>query len=543
MIRISRNAPCHCGSGKKYKRCCGVLANSMKPTSVGTERAALEAQRADAQEYRRRLMQGLGRPIVSFLSHGYRCVAVGDECRWSKTWETFPDFLFDYIKILLTPEWGDAELAKPEAERHTLLHWYKKVCEFQRSAEEKSAQGVYTARMTGAVRGYLCLAYDLYLCAHNEHVQDVLLDRLRDGAQFEGALYEAHVIGCFAKAGFSIAFENEGDPTRSHCEFTATHQVTGKKFSVEAKAVSSNSQRAGSSSEPPWIRHQLAKALRKNAAYDRIVFIELNRAELADENSPPPWVAKVIGDIRQAEVDLLIDGKPAPAAYLLLTNRGFIHALDSTKWSEFGIMEGFKIEDFPADRGAISPLDSYKARERHIEVHWLLKAIETHHEIPITFDSRTPEEAFAAEPIQRPRIGDTHVVLDGLGNEVPGILMSAVMVEESSSVFAQYRLSESKFITCTFPVSEAELAVYRRQPDTFFEAILPVSKGLKTPLDCSDFVAKTYLQTPREKLLEFMAEWPDIEQLQTLPQKELAEAYCNRLAESIWNNHQKSKPH
>jgi len=64
----------------------------------------LEAARREAREHQRRLMQGLSKPIISFESDGYRVVCIGNEVRWSKSWRTFPDFLFDYIKVKLTPE-------------------------------------------------------------------------------------------------------------------------------------------------------------------------------------------------------------------------------------------------------------------------------------------------------------------------------------------------------------------------------------------------------------------------------------------------------
>ena len=160
-------------------------------------------------------MQGLGRPIISCEDHGYRVVAIGKQLRWSKGWRTFPDFLFDYIKLVLTPEWGNAELAKPEAQRHPLMGWYQKVCDFQRAHLNTVVNGIHEASMTGAVRAYLGLAYDLYLCAHNVELPGLLLKRLRNPQAFEGALYEAYVIGNLAKAGFHIELEDESD-LRAH---------------------------------------------------------------------------------------------------------------------------------------------------------------------------------------------------------------------------------------------------------------------------------------------------------------------------------------
>jgi hypothetical protein len=101
MSKPGRNMPCRCGSGRKFKRCCGIAGASAKPSSGPSSDAfahiQLEMQRHEAKEYRRRLMQGLGSPIISFESHGYHLVAVGNEIRWSTTWVTFVDFLFDYI--------------------------------------------------------------------------------------------------------------------------------------------------------------------------------------------------------------------------------------------------------------------------------------------------------------------------------------------------------------------------------------------------------------------------------------------------------------
>jgi hypothetical protein len=112
MSNIGRNAPCPCGSGKKYKHCCGKPSSSDQPNPEALAKVHLLLARQEAREHQRRLMQGLGRPIISFENHGYRIVAIGKQLRWSKAWRTFPDFLFDYIKIVLTPEWGNAELKK-----------------------------------------------------------------------------------------------------------------------------------------------------------------------------------------------------------------------------------------------------------------------------------------------------------------------------------------------------------------------------------------------------------------------------------------------
>src|SRR5262249_55224331 len=148
---------------------------------------------------------------------GYRLVAVGSELHWNKKWRTFHDFLFTYMGRVFTPEWGNAELKKELAQRHPLMQWYQKLCDFQK-AHTVQRDGIHTGDMTESIKLYLELAYDLYLCAHNAKLLPLLVKRLKHPNTFEGALYETFVIGSFVKAGFDIQMEKEDDSTTAHCE-------------------------------------------------------------------------------------------------------------------------------------------------------------------------------------------------------------------------------------------------------------------------------------------------------------------------------------
>src|SRR5260370_37845448 len=122
MRKVGRNTPCPCGSGKKSKHCCGKLylgnPQLMGPTPQSIHQIRLQLARREAREHQRRLMQGLGQPIISFEDHGYRIVAIGKQLRWSKGWRTFPDFLFDYIKLVLTPEMSADVVSRVMTRRH-----------------------------------------------------------------------------------------------------------------------------------------------------------------------------------------------------------------------------------------------------------------------------------------------------------------------------------------------------------------------------------------------------------------------------------------
>ena len=243
------------------------------------------SQRAQAEELQRVEQQGLGRPIISTLVNGVRCVAVGDKVFSSPRWKSFHDFLHDYVKSLIENQWANEELKKPQEERHPLLVWYEMTVRHQNQYIREPGR-IATAPMTGAGAAYLGLAYNLYLTAHNVEVQQTLLRRLMKKDQFYGAYYEAYVVGLLIRAGFDIEFENEADVTTSHCELTATFRKTGKKFSVEAKMRGANKKSAD-------IGNQLYAALKKRAEHTRVIFIEVNLPDNCDNatataNLSPP---------------------------------------------------------------------------------------------------------------------------------------------------------------------------------------------------------------------------------------------------------------
>jgi hypothetical protein len=186
---------------------------------------------------------------------------------------------------------------------------------------------------------------------------------------------------------------------------------------------------------------------------------------------------------------------------------------------------------------APSILDLVRARERHKELHWLRKAIQKHNAIPNTFDDRLPEENVDADDVPRLLIGSTYLVKDQDGQEVPGLLTDASVLESERAAYGMYRLQDGRHVICKNELTEHELAAYKRSPDTFLGVIKEVSKEIQEPLDCYDFYWRVYSKSTREKLLEFTSSWPDYSSLQKLGQSELAQIYCARMAEMMWNVH------
>ncbi|KHE92338.1 MAG: SEC-C motif protein [Candidatus Scalindua brodae] len=235
---MNKNDACHCGSGLRYDECHGKIPDKYISKTVEPNlfsRLPENIQKKIIEDEKKTAKQGAVRPIISLDAKGYKFVAVGNQLHYSKNWKTFHDFLHDYIKKILDPKWGNAELKKPFEQRHPVIQWYNSVCTFLKKNIKKEGE-IHSAVCTGIVGAYLSLAYDLYLLRNHGLLQNRLIARLKDAKQFQGARYEIYVTASFIKADFEIEFEDETDRSTTHCEFVATHRNTGKKYSVEAKS-------------------------------------------------------------------------------------------------------------------------------------------------------------------------------------------------------------------------------------------------------------------------------------------------------------------
>lgn len=535
--KIGRNERCPCGSLKKHKHCCGALPR-VTTRELPPEIAAHMAE-VKALHRRREQQQGLGRPIISVVFGEYRLVAVRNRIMWAKNWKTFHDFLFGYIKNALGAEWGQNELTKPLTERHPILQCYDMLCRFQRQAGAGDGE-IKEAAATGAVLVYLNLAYYLYLIDHNAKVQDRLLQRLRNRGEFQAARYETSIAALFALAGFSIEFENESDSTTTHVEFTATHQRSNRKYSVEVKSKHRHGlmwHTAGVPREPDVIgevRDFLHKALRKSAQYDRIVFIELNLSDGTPGNKEPPWAEQVNSALRAAEQDLTVRGTQAPPAYVLVTNDTTGHNLEGTSGGVHLFASGFHMPDFYSGQRVTIP-EAVAARDKHRDILSLAAAVRQWRDVPCTFDGEIPERVHGREaPWQ---IGQRYVVPTEDGSEAEGVLeealMLALMSEGELKMWGVYRLDDGRRIICTNPVDEEEMRIYRRYPDTYFGVIRHVGGKLHTPVEMYDFFYDSYSCTPKEKLLDWLKTYQDQAQLQAMTQEQLAKFYCELLANEM----------
>jgi hypothetical protein len=498
---------------------------------------------AEADRVQRENQQGLGKGIISAQVAGHRVVAVGNRVLFSKKWKTFHDFLCHYLIDQLGRDWFKNEQTKPRVERHPIVRWYDKAIA-DSDPFAKKVGDVVIAPMTGAQRAFLNLAYNIYLIAHHAEPKESksllasFLGKLKSerSDDFIGKLFETYAAAAFLKAGFSIAYEDETDGSTSHVEFVATYPRSGKKLSVEVKSRNRSMNEDGPIDEPKRLRviNKLNRALTKKTDYTRVVMIEINVPDVVTVPKLDGWPRAALAQVRQAERTNAPDGTEKPSAYVLVTNHAFHNNLDAVGAGAQVLATGCRIPDFGPDVGFSRFKDALDSRERHREVFALLDSMRTHYDIPATFDGQNPELAFMKDSdTPRLKIGQWYVVPGPDGKEVPARFYEGTVIESEKRVMGAYETVDGNHFLSSCPLTDAELAAWKRHPDTFFGEIRRVSKSVSNWLEMAEFLYEAYQHSPREKLLEWMKGAGDIDELRKLSQRELAIIYCERMAWAV----------
>lgn len=520
--KVGRNELCPCGSNKKFKRCHGG-PNAAYEEMIS--RGAQEAQRLAAiQRIQRERQQGLGRGIVSSEIGGARMVVVGLR-KLRGEWKTFHDFLYAYAMDVIGQDWFRAEADKPAAVRHPIFNWHGRLTTLAKVSQGVSDH-IKRIPLTGAINAYLTLAYDLYTLEHNASqthtpgIKERLFHRLKHPDQFVGARYEVRVAAIFLRAGFHLTWEDETDGTSRHCEFTAIHPMTGRSFGVECKM---RNQSTGTKSQSGFGKFVglVGDALLKDTDADRLVFVDINTpAKARAPDSPYDWRTAAVSDLRRFEGSKQADG--LPKALIFITNFPDHHHLDESVADAGAILEGFKTADYRTGEPT-TIRRKIELRERLPEVEALFASMIEHSEVPSTFEG----EISGLDDTSRLLIGHRYQMDDGqIGlledvcvHEQDGQVSLALQMEDGSRAIYQNQLSEDEFIA------------WKRYPETFFGDVRQRQGRIDDPMEFFDRMLQVYSQTPKEKLLEFMAPEPGfiLEELSALDQPELATLYAEHI--------------
>jgi len=526
--KVGRNQPCMCGSGQKYKRCCGAPnSNSSQPVQQDAAKSfdiqqVIESNRADQRI--REEQQGLGRPIVSAVANGQRVVAVGGVAYYSARWKTFPDFLSDYLKRVLDPEWGNAELAKPLSERHQILQWYDAYCRYQRRTIATPGV-VHSVGVTGVVACYLGLAYGLYLLDHNVELQDRLIRRLKDPGNFQGAYYEVIVANILIRAGFLLTLEDEtGGP--KHCEFSAVSRRTGTRYWIEAKmrgvsGVLGRTDEDGTRDPNPisqLIPH-LNAALRKPAPDERLIFIDLNAEVDAYSGATPPWHGPAVARLTRYEQRELRSGV---RAYVFVTNMPFHRSLDGRPLC-VALPFGLGMGDFNKP-GQFRLSDIYRQMQKHKDAHSIEAALTSYLSFPATFDGGLVSEAFG-QSLPRIRIGETYILNDEAGRPIVGRVTAATVAEHSREAYIGFDTGHCLRV----PMTVQEISDYKTHADAYFGRVEPKPPEPTGLFEMFEWLMEVNKDLPRDKLLGLLSGAQNIAALSQMSDGELLAEHCERM--------------
>jgi hypothetical protein len=385
-VKIGRNALCQCGSGKKFKRCCGKVGVGVgseppkTPTLDEVVRVLAEKQRVEAERISR---YGHVRAPVTVRHAGQAVVAVGNRVLTDKRWNSFHDFLFTYLGTLIDEDWFRAESARVVEERHPLMQWYQVLEDLGTWREHPRGELRKVSAPPALASALLSLSYELYLLENYGLLTPRLLGRLRRPEHFQGARYEIYVSAAFLRAGFDVELEDEDDRTTSHCEFAVTHRESGRKYSVEAKSRHRTGYLGVAGKRAPLDEIEasctdlLVKALRKVAGHDRIVFIDVNVPPSEAALFASDWFKKIIYQLERLETKPP-QGTPLPSAIVFFTN--FPHHYiegDKPLHGQTVTFTGFGMPEF---RGATQ--DESTVQAKHPQILTLFESMLRHTAVP-----------------------------------------------------------------------------------------------------------------------------------------------------------------
>jgi hypothetical protein len=524
LAKIGRNQPCPCNSGKKYKFCHGRFGGP--PGPLPNPQPAF-----DAAEFIRQQQQGKGRPIVAFEAAKHQMVAVGSTVHWSTKWKTFPDFLMDYIKGKLGPDWIKAEAAKISEQQHPLMQWALRLFEYQKEIIKNPGQ-VTSAPMNGVVAAYLGTAYALYLLEHNVELQERLLKRLKDIGQFQGAYYEVLVASVLIRAGFKLTLEDETDGKNKHCEFAAISGTTGKRYWVEAKMRSvagllGKTNADGGADDKPLARliPHLNDALAKPAADDRLIFIDVNTSTkmIGDK---PDWAQPAMRRLEQFEKK---ENATRAKALIFVTNVAYHRELDKPPGAAAGAF-GLGMPDFNRP-GLVRVTDAYRAKKKYVDAREIARSFTQYLSFPTTFDGSLASETFGGTH-GHVKIGERYFFPNADGDKGVAGKVTAVSVDENNKELIIAVSDDAQTVFLKYPMTEGELAEWKEFGDAIFGQEPPRTKRhAENKFDLFEFFMDAYKGLPRDELLKRCAN--SDQDLEKMNDEDLLMLYCEAMVAQV----------
>jgi len=127
------------------------------------------------------------------------------------------------------------------------------------------------------------LAYDLYVIDNIGKLPEILIDRLRNNDNFNGARYEVFVFATLIRAGFDIQYSDERSGLGGRVpECLATHIESQAQVYVEAKTRNVRNIMGSKQGKKKKIRlyDKLKDAIEKDIEGPYVIFLDTNLPEI-----------------------------------------------------------------------------------------------------------------------------------------------------------------------------------------------------------------------------------------------------------------------
>lgn len=334
-MKFGRNDPCHCGSGKKYKKC-HLDSDTRRPTEKDIGEV-IEHFRKEQEKQQALEAGGYYLPHFQSLYQGKRVRAVGSRLFHSlPPKQTFHEFILVALATELGKKWAEDQRTLPDSERHFITKCYSHFDDWKRrnATEKNRYEQKWAGVPDGWTRSLMALAFDVYCIKHRANPLPRLLNRLKNKDQYQGARYEIAIAAIFTRLGFTIEFLDKENPKAPHCEFVATHQEKGVSIVVEAKSchwsgVLHQKERGDpDASLKDKIRAHIEDAISQNpGTMPFMIFIDLNTPLTPGVDFPSkPWfldIQKNVGVLGPNDPD-----NPAPENAIFFTNFSFHYQTD-----------------------------------------------------------------------------------------------------------------------------------------------------------------------------------------------------------------------
>ncbi|MFZ5634690.1 MAG: YecA family protein [Bacillota bacterium] len=326
-MKIGRNAPCPCGSGKKYKKCClNKQGHEHPPEELEKIKELLKAKKGPEHHLH---------IVPSIVWNNYRWRVIWNTLYYRPLSETFHEFILNMLRTTFGgEEWRQEQMSLAIKDRHVLIQWDQSCKDWSRinqTEENEVDDKLWSAEPTGEVKALFSLAYDVYCLQVVNKLPEFIIKRLKNKREFQGARYEIAIAAIIARAGFEINFLDDKVKSQVHCEFIAKHKETGIEIGIEAKSrrkkgvLHEEGEFNFNDALKGDIRHLFRKARsQKPADMPYIIFIDLN---IPPTPNIPLEVKPWINDIRGILLNYGIPShsNPDPFNMVFFTNFSFYY--------------------------------------------------------------------------------------------------------------------------------------------------------------------------------------------------------------------------